>query len=115
IAAAQQEMAREASNRAESALHGFSSSIVSAWNSLSQFGSKRGSSDSVTGGADSTMSAQVSMMASRMRRAVESSAKATNISKAKAAQELASTSTRLYGGMYADAHAEWGVKVLVVG
>ncbi|MCZ8969375.1 conjugal transfer protein TraG, partial [Escherichia albertii] len=57
IAAAQQEMAREASNRAESALHGFSSSIASAWNTLSQFGSNRGSSDSVTGGADSTMSA----------------------------------------------------------
>lgn len=72
IAAAQQEMAREASNRAESALHGFSSSIASAWNSLSQFGSNRGSSDSVTGGADSTMSAQDSMMASRMRSAVES-------------------------------------------
>ncbi|WP_225393443.1 hypothetical protein, partial [Escherichia coli] len=66
IAAAQQEMAREASNRAESALHGFSSSTASAWNSLSQFGSNRGSSDSVTGGADSTMSAQDSMMASRM-------------------------------------------------
>ncbi len=62
IAAAQQEMAREASNRAESALHGFSSSIASAWNTLSQFGSNRGSSDSVTGGADSTMSAQDSMM-----------------------------------------------------
>lgn len=42
IAAAQQEMAREASNRAESALHGFSSSIASAWNTLSQFGSNRG-------------------------------------------------------------------------
>ncbi|HIH5272966.1 TPA: conjugal transfer mating-pair stabilization protein TraG [Escherichia coli] len=72
IAAAQQEMAREASNRAESALHGFSSSIASAWNTLSQFGSNRGSSDSVTGGADSTMSAQDSMMASRMRSAMES-------------------------------------------
>ncbi len=45
-------------NKAESALHGFSSSIASAWNTLSQFGSNRGSSDSVTGGADSTMSAQ---------------------------------------------------------
>lgn len=42
IAVAQQEMAREASNRAESALHGFSSSIASAWNTLSQFGSNRG-------------------------------------------------------------------------
>lgn len=38
IAAAQQEMAREASTQAESALHGFSSSIASAWNTLSQFG-----------------------------------------------------------------------------
>ncbi|MEW0606171.1 conjugal transfer protein TraG N-terminal domain-containing protein [Escherichia coli] len=115
IAAAQQEMAREASNRAESALHGFSSSIASAWNSLSQFGSNRGSSDSVTGGADSTMSAQDSMMASRMRSAVESYAKAHNISNEQATQELASTSTRLSGGMYADAHAEWGVKPKILG
>ncbi|EKN2781858.1 conjugal transfer mating pair stabilization protein TraG [Salmonella enterica] len=115
IAAAQQEMAREASNRAESALHGFSSSIASAWNSLSQFGSNRGSSDSVTGGADSTMSAQDSMMASRMRSAVESYAKAHNISNEQATRELASTSTRLSGGMYADAHAEWGVKPKILG
>lgn len=119
IAAAQQEMAREASTKAESALHGFSSSIASAWNTLSQFGSNRGSSDSVTGGADSTMSAQDSMMASRMRSAVESYAKAHNISNEQATQELASKSTRASGGMYADAHAEWGIKpkilVLVVG
>ncbi|EAW8000778.1 conjugal transfer protein TraG [Salmonella enterica] len=110
IAAAQQEMAREASNRAESALHGFSSSIASAWNSLSQFGSNRGSSDSVTGGADSTMSAQDSMMASRMRSAVESYAKAHNISNEQATRELASRSTRASAGMYGDAHAEWGIK-----
>ncbi|MEH4297744.1 conjugal transfer mating-pair stabilization protein TraG [Enterobacter ludwigii] len=115
IAAAQQEMSREASNRAESSLHGFSSSIASAWNTLSQFGSNRGSSDSVTGGADSTMSAQDSMMASRMRSAVESYAKAHNISNEQATQELASTSTRLSGGMYADAHAEWGVKPKILG
>ncbi len=115
IAAAQQEMAREASNRAESALHGFSSSIASAWNSLSQFGSNRGSSDSVTGGADSTMSAQDSMMASRMRSAVESYAKAHNISNEQATQELASRSTRASAGMYGDAHAEWGVKPKILG
>ncbi|MCN7738302.1 conjugal transfer mating pair stabilization protein TraG [Escherichia coli] len=115
IAAAQQEMAREASNRAESALHGFSSSIASAWNSLSQFGSNRGSSDSVTGGADSTMSAQDSMMASRMRSAVESYAKAHNISNEQATQELASRSTRTSAGMYGDAHAEWGVKPKILG
>nr|EGA8138626.1 conjugal transfer mating pair stabilization protein TraG [Salmonella enterica] len=115
IAAAQQEMAREASTKAESALHGFSSSIASAWNTLSQFGSNRGSSDSVTGGADSTMSAQDSMMASRMRSAVESYAKAHNISNEQATQELASKSTRASGGMYADAHAEWGIKPKIFG
>ncbi|EFI7658741.1 conjugal transfer mating pair stabilization protein TraG [Escherichia coli] len=110
IAAAQQEMARESMNKAESALHGFSSSIGSAWNTLSQFGSNRGSSDSVTSGADSTMSAQDSMMASRMRSAVESYAKAHNISNEQATRELASRSTRGSAGMYGDAHAEWGVK-----
>ena len=115
IAAAQQEMAREASNRAESALHGFSSSIASAWNTLSQFGSNRGSSDSVTGGADSTMSAQDSMMASRMRSAVESYAKAHNISNEQATQELASTGSKFSYGGYADAHAEWGIKPEILG
>lgn len=115
IAAAQQEMAREASTKAESALHGFSSSIASAWNTLSQFGSNLGSSDSVTGGADSTMSAQDSMMASRMRSAVESYAKAHNISNEQATQELASRSTRTSAGMYADAHAEWGIRPKILG
>ncbi|WP_306341934.1 conjugal transfer mating-pair stabilization protein TraG [Escherichia coli] len=110
IAAAQQEMARDSMNRAESALHGFSSSIASAWNTLSQFGSNRGSSDSVTGGADNTMSAQDSMMASRMRSAVESYAKAHNISNDQATQELASRSTRASAGMYGDAHVQWGIK-----
>ncbi|EAV0850101.1 conjugal transfer protein TraG, partial [Salmonella enterica] len=115
IAAAQQEMAREASTQAESALHGFSSSIASAWNTLSQFGSNRGSSDSVTGGADSTMSAQDSMMASRMRSAVESYAKAHNISNEQATQELASRSTRTSAGIYGDAHAGWGIKPKILG
>ncbi|EBA1772792.1 conjugal transfer mating pair stabilization protein TraG [Salmonella enterica] len=115
IAAAQQEMAREASTQAESALHGFSSSIVSAWNTLSQFGTNRGSSDSVTSGADSTMSAQDSMMASRMRSAVESYAKAHNISNEQATQELASRSTRTSAGIYGDAHAEWGIRPKILG
>ncbi|AYJ96821.1 TPA: conjugal transfer protein TraG [Klebsiella pneumoniae] len=115
IAAAQQEMAREASNRAESALHGFSSSIASAWNSLSQFGSNRGSSDSVTGGADSTMSAQDSMMASRMRSAVESYAKAHNISNEQATRELASRSTNASLGLYGDAYAKGHLGISVLG
>lgn len=115
IAAAQQEMAREASTQAESALHGFSSSIASAWNTLSQFGTNRGSSDSVTSGADSTRSAQDSMMASRMRSAVESYAKAHNISNDQATQELAAKSTRASGGMYADAYAKWGIEPKILG
>ncbi|MBA1687082.1 hypothetical protein G9H12_26645, partial [Escherichia coli] len=69
----------------------------------------------VTGGADSTMSAQDSMMASRMRSAVESYAKAHNISNEQATQELASRSTRASAGMYGDAHAEWGVKPKILG
>ncbi|EIW3594061.1 conjugal transfer mating pair stabilization protein TraG [Salmonella enterica] len=115
IAAAQQEMAREASTKAESALHGFSSSIASAWNTLSQFGSNRGSSDSVTGGADSTMSAQDSMMASRMRSAVESYAKAHNISNEQATRELASRSTRASAGMYGDAYAKGHLGLSMLG
>ncbi|EBS3610474.1 conjugal transfer protein TraG [Salmonella enterica subsp. enterica serovar Poona] len=115
IAAAQQEMAREATNKAESALHGFSSSIASAWNTLSQFGTNRGSSDSVTSGADSTMSAQDSMMASRMRSAVESYAKAHNISNEQATRELASRSTKTSAGMYGDVHAGWQFEPKVMG
>ncbi|EAY8179321.1 conjugal transfer protein TraG, partial [Salmonella enterica] len=115
IAAAQQEMAREASTQAESALHGFSSSIASAWNTLSQFGSNRGSSDSVTGGADSTMSAQDSMMASRMRSAVESYAKAHNISNEQATRELASRSTKASAGMYGDAYAKGHLGLSMLG
>ncbi|EAM8464537.1 TPA: conjugal transfer mating pair stabilization protein TraG [Salmonella enterica] len=115
IAAAQQEMAREASTQAESALHGFSSSIASAWNTLSQFGSNRGSSDSVTGGADSTMSEQDSMMASRMRSAVESYAKAHNISNEQATRELASRSTKASAGMYGDAYAKGHLGLSMLG
>ncbi|WP_370605777.1 conjugal transfer mating-pair stabilization protein TraG [Citrobacter braakii] len=115
IAAAQQEMAREASAKAESALHGFSSSIASAWNTLSQFGSNRGNSDSMTSGADSTMSAQDSMMASRMRSAVESYAKAHNISNEQATQELSARNTRASAGLYGDVHAKGKVGLEILG
>lgn len=115
IAAAQQEMAREATNKAESALHGFSSSIASAWNTLSQFGTNRGSSDSVASGADSIMSAQDSMMASRMRSAVESYAKAHNISHDQATQELATRSTRGSLGLYGDAYAKGHLGINMLG
>ncbi|MGG9032568.1 hypothetical protein, partial [Escherichia coli] len=79
------------------------------------FGSNRGSSDSVTGGADSTMSAQESMMASRMRSAVESYAKAHNISNEQAKRELASRSTTASDGLYSDAHAGLDAKPSLFG
>nr|WP_250951664.1 type IV secretion system protein TraC [Escherichia coli] len=58
---------------------------------------------------------QLSVMASRMRSAVESYAKAHNISNEQATQELASRSTRASAGMYGDAHAEWGIKPKILG
>ncbi|PVA00940.1 methyl-accepting chemotaxis protein, partial [Acinetobacter nosocomialis] len=80
-----------------------------------RFGSNRGSSDSVTGGADSTMSAQDSMMASRMRSAVESYAKAHNISNEQATRELASRSKNASLGLYGDAYAKGHLGISVLG
>lgn len=115
LASAQQEMAREAQTQSQSALHGFNSSISSAWNTLSQFGSNRGSSDSMTQGADSTMSAQDSMMASKMRSAVESYAKGHNISKEQATQELGQRSIRASTGLYGDTSAHGGIGIKAFG
>lgn len=54
-------------------------------------------------------------MASRMRSAVESYAKAHNISNEQATQELAARSTRTSGGIYGDASAEWGIRPKILG
>ncbi len=115
IATAQQEMAREAQTQSQSAMQSFNSSISSAWNTLSQFGSNRGSSDSMTQGADSTMSAQDSMMASKMRSAVESYAKGHNISKEQATQELGQRSIRASTGLYGDVNANGGIGIKAFG
>ena len=115
IATAQQEMAREAQTQSQSAMQSFSSSMSSTWQTLSQFGSNRGSSDSMTQGADSTMSAQDSMMASKMRTAVESYAKAHNISNDQATQELASRSSRASAGLYGDANAHGDIGISAFG
>lgn len=114
MASAQQEMAREAQTQSQSAMQSFSNSMSSTWQTLSQFGTNRGSSDSMTQGADSTMSAQDSMMASKMRTAVESYAKAHNISNDQATQELATRSTRDSLGIYGDVNAKGstGLKIL---
>ena len=115
LASAQQEMAREAQTQSQSAMQSFSSSMSSTWQTLSQFGTNRGSSDTMTQGADSTMSAQDSMMASKMRSAVESYAKAHNISNEQATQELAQRSVRASAGMYADANGHGGIGVKAFG
>ncbi|BBV73696.1 MULTISPECIES: conjugal transfer mating-pair stabilization protein TraG [Enterobacteriaceae] len=115
LASAQQEMAREAQTQSQSAMQSFSSSMSSTWQTLSQFGTNRGSSDSMTQGADSTMSAQDSMMASKMRTAVESYAKAHNISNDQATQELASRSSRASVGLYGDASAHGGIGIKAFG
>lgn len=115
LASAQQEMAREAQTQSQSAMQSFSSSMSSTWQTLSQFGTNRGNSDTMTQGVDSTMSAQDSMMASKMRSAVESYAKAHNISNEQATQELASRSSRASTGLYGDASAHGGIGIKAFG
>lgn len=115
LASAQQEMAREAQTQSQSAMQSFSSSMSSTWQTLSQFGTNRGSSDSMTQGADSTMSAQDSMMASKMRSAVDSYAKGHNISHDQATQELATRSIKTSMGGYADGYVKGGTELKIFG
>lgn len=94
LASAHQQMARESDVQAESALHGYNSSVTSAWNSLQQFGTNRGNSASSTTGADNTESSQDSMARSKMWNAVVSNAKANNISNEQSFQNLMDESTK---------------------
>lgn len=88
ISTAQQQMAREAESQAETAMHGFNSNISSAWTQLSQFTGQRGSSDTMTSGADTAQNSQSSIAAHKMASAVDSYAKANNISHEQATSEL---------------------------
>lgn len=105
IASAQQQMARESDVQAQSALHGYNSSVTSAWNSLQQFGTNKGNSASTTTGADNTESSQDSMARSKMWNAVVSNAKANNISNEESFQQLMDKSTKGFvsGEMYGNA------------
>lgn len=105
LASANQQMAREADVQAESALHGYNSSVTSAWNSLQQFGTNKGNSASTTTGADTTESSQDSMARSKMWNAVVANAKANNISNEESFQQLMDKSTKgsLSGEMYGNA------------
>jgi conjugal transfer mating pair stabilization protein TraG len=99
IASAQQQMAREADVQAESALHGYNSSVTSAWNSLQQFGTNKGNSTSTTTGADTTESSQDSMARSKMWNAVVANAKANNISNEESFQQLMDDSAKSTQGV----------------
>ena len=115
IASAQQQMAREADVQAESALHGYNSSVTSAWNSLQQFGTNKGNSTSTTTGADTTESSQDSMARSKMWNAVVANAKANNISNEESFQQLMDESRKgtVSGEMYGN--AKWSSGDQLVG
>ena len=105
IASAQQQMAREADVQAESALHGYNSSVTSAWNSLQQFGTNKGNSASTTTGADTTESSQDSMARSKMWNAVV--ANANNISNEESFQQLMDDSAKSTQGVDLYGSGKW--------
>ncbi|WP_373859878.1 conjugal transfer mating-pair stabilization protein TraG [Klebsiella pneumoniae] len=107
IASAQQQMAREADVQAESALHGYNSSVTSAWNSLQQFGTNKGNSASTTTGADTTESSQGSMARSKMWNAVVANAKANNISNEESFQQLMDDSAKSTQGVDLYGSGKW--------
>ncbi|MCP2669206.1 conjugal transfer mating-pair stabilization protein TraG, partial [Klebsiella pneumoniae] len=107
IASAQQQMAREADVQAESALHGYNSSVTSAWNSLQQFGTNKGNSTSTTTGADTTESSQDSMARSKMWNAVVANAKANNISNEESFQQLMDDSAKSTQGVDLYGSGKW--------
>ncbi len=107
IASAQQQMAREADVQAESALHGYNSSVTSARNSLQQFGTNKGNSASTTTGADTTESSQDSMARSKMWNAVVANAKANNISNEESFQQLMDDSAKSTQGVDLYGSGKW--------
>ncbi|HBX5512609.1 TPA: conjugal transfer protein TraG [Klebsiella pneumoniae] len=107
VASAQQQMAREADVQAESALHGYNSSVTSAWNSLQQFGTNKGNSASTTTGADTTESSQDSMARSKMWNAVVANAKANNISNEESFQQLMDDSAKSTQGVDLYGSGKW--------
>ncbi|MBW5667548.1 conjugal transfer protein TraG, partial [Klebsiella pneumoniae] len=115
IASAQQQMAREADVQAESALHGYNSSVTSAWNSLQQFGTNKGNSASTTTGADNTVSSQDSMARSKMWNAVVAYAKANNISNEESFQQLMDDSAKSTQGVDLYGSGKWNSGDLLLG
>lgn len=117
VSSSAQQMARESDVQAQSALSGYNNSVTSTWNTLSQFSSQRGNSDTMSNGADSSTASNQSTAAHTMRSAVESYAKANNISESEATDKLmqqsmvASAGANTRGGVEGSA----GLKVLGTG
>ena len=93
-ASAQQQMAKEAQSEAETASQGYSRNLSSGWSQLSQLGTQRGSSDTLTSGTDSTTSSDVSRGAAMMLNATRSLAQSEHISESEANQKLFEQSQR---------------------
>lgn len=84
VASASQQMARESEAQAQTAMSGYNSNVTSTWNTLSQFSSQKGNSDTVTQGSDNSSASTESRAAHQMASAVESYSKANNISREEA-------------------------------
>ncbi|PVZ84206.1 conjugal transfer protein TraG [Serratia sp. S1B] len=80
IASASQQMAREAESQAQTAMSGYNSNVTSTWNTLSQFSSQSGNSDSLTRGADNSVGSNRTRSASLMASAAETYGKLNNMS-----------------------------------
>ncbi|MFT4465102.1 MAG: conjugal transfer mating-pair stabilization protein TraG [Sodalis sp. (in: enterobacteria)] len=107
IASAQQQMARESEAEAQTALSGYNDSINAASTQLAQFTHQSGQSDTLTRGADSSLSSNASRAAHQMASAVESYAQANSISKAQATQELMDQANRFSFNRGGSVHAKW--------
>lgn len=103
IASAQQQQARESDVQAQSHLHGYNSSVTSAWNELKQFGTNKGNSASTTIGADNTQSSQDAKMASQMMNASKAFSQATGMRNEQSFQTLMDESSR--GTITGEGHA----------
>ncbi|VDZ51122.1 conjugal transfer mating pair stabilization protein TraG [Serratia odorifera] len=108
-------MARESESQAQTAMQGFNNNISSAWTQLSQFTGQRGSSDTMTQGADTAQNSQASIAAHKMASAAETYANNNNVTKEQATQELAARSTDKTAGLEARAGVRGSAGLRVLG
>lgn len=87
-----QEQARLSQAQAQTSLDGYNHSVTSGWSQLSQLSHQKGSSETLTQGAENSQAMNASRGASMMMSAAESYAKANNISTQEAYNTLMSKS-----------------------